>query len=272
MTHAFEDLKHKVALVTGGSGLLGGSMGESLARAGARVALTYRTGEEAITKVRLLNGKGCETMAVKADVLDEKSIGNATEEVLNRWGKIDILVNAAGGNVPEAVVPPGKSIFDVPVDKIHKVLDLNLYGTVVPTLIIGKVMAGQKSGSIINISSMASTQSITRVLGYSMAKAGIDIFTKWMAMEMAMKFGDGLRVNAIAPGFFISKQNKAVLIDDKGHYTERAQKILNKTPMGRFGAAEELNGLVLYLASDASNFVTGTVIPIDGGFSSFSGV
>ncbi len=268
----FSDLKGKTALVTGGSGLLGGSMGESLAHAGVKVALTYRTGDSAVKKAEELNKLGLNAMAVNADVLDENSVGAAMDKVLEKWGKIDTLVNAAGGNVPEAVVPPGKSVFDIPVDKIHKVLDLNLYGTVIPTLIVGREMAKQKHGSIINISSMASTQAITRVPGYSMAKAGIDIFTKWLAMEVAMKFGDGVRVNAIAPGFFISKQNKAVLIDEDGNFTERAQKILAKTPMQRFGAAEELNGLVLYLASDASKFVTGTIIPVDGGFSSFSGV
>ncbi len=268
----FSDLRGKTALVTGGSGLLGGSMGESLAHAGVKVALTYHTGDSAVKKAEELNKLGLNAMAVNADVLDENSISAAMDKVLEKWGKIDILVNAAGGNVPEAVVPPGKSVFDIPVDKIHKVLDLNLYGTVIPTLIVGREMAKQKRGSIINISSMASTQAITRVPGYSMAKAGIDIFTKWLAMEVALKFGDGVRVNAIAPGFFISKQNRAVLIDDDGNFTERAQKILAKTPMQRFGAAEELNGLVLYLASDASKFVTGTIIPVDGGFSSFSGV
>jgi NAD(P)-dependent dehydrogenase (short-subunit alcohol dehydrogenase family) len=158
------------------------------------------------------------------------------------------------------------------MDALHSVFDLNLFGTVVPTLSIGRLMAEQGYGSIINISSMASSQSISRVVGYSLAKAGIDNFTKWMALEMATKYGDGIRVNAIAPGFFISTQNRDILLDKNGEFTERAHKIIGNTPMGRFGEPKELNGIVQYLCSDSSKFVTGTVIPVDGGFSSFSGV
>ncbi len=266
------NIKSKVAIVTGGSGLIGGSMAKSLARAGVKVALTYRNGDAASKTTKMLNSEGMEALAVKIDVLDEESIKEALNSVLKKWGKVDILINAAGGHVPEAVVAENQSIFDTSLEGIKKVMDINLFGTVIPTLIIGKEMANQGSGSIINISSMASTQSISRVLGYSLAKAGIDIFTKWMAMEVATKYGDGIRVNAISPGFFISAQNKNVLINENGNHTERAKKIINKTPMARFGDPEELNGIVHYLCSDASKFVTGTVIPIDGGFSSFSGV
>jgi NAD(P)-dependent dehydrogenase (short-subunit alcohol dehydrogenase family) len=272
MIKEFADLKNKVAFVTGGSGVIGGSMAESLAHADMKIILTYRTGEETIKKAEDLNKSGYQAMALRVDVLDEESVKSAMHEVLEKWGKIDVLVNAAGGHVPGTVIPPDKSVFDVSLEGIKKVMDLNLFGTVIPTLVIGREMANRGIGSIINISSMASSHSITRVLGYSMAKAGIDIFTKWMAMEVATKYGDGIRVNAIAPGFFISKQNRDVLIDEQGNYTERALKVISKTPMARFGDPKELNGIVHYLASDASKFVTGTVIPVDGGFSSYSGV
>ncbi|MEM8970246.1 MAG: SDR family oxidoreductase, partial [Bacteroidota bacterium] len=191
---------------------------------------------------------------------------------LAQWGQIDVLINAAGGNMPGATVAPSQTVFDVSVDALRKVLDLNLMGSVLPTLVFGKSMAEQKLGSIINISSMAATHSITRVLGYSIAKAGIDMFTKWMATEMSLKFGDGIRVNAIAPGFFIGEQNRKLLTNEDGSLTERGKTIIQNTPMQRFGEAEELNGAILYLCSDASKFVTGTILPIDGGFSSFSGV
>ncbi|MEO0332487.1 MAG: SDR family oxidoreductase, partial [Bacteroidota bacterium] len=194
------------------------------------------------------------------------------QKILAQWGQIDVLINAAGGNMPGATVAPDQTVFDVSVDALRKVLDLNLMGSVLPTLVFGKSMAEQKSGSIINISSMAATHSITRVLGYSIAKAGIDMFTKWMATEMSLKFGDGIRVNAIAPGFFIGEQNRKLLTNEDGSLTERGKTIIQNTPMQRFGKAEELNGAVLYLCSDASMFVTGTISPIDGGFSSFSGV
>jgi len=268
----FADLKDKVAFVTGGSGVIGGSMGESLAQADMKVVLTYRTGEATQEKAQKLNDAGLQVMAVRVDVLDEESVKGAMQEVIAKWGKINVLVNAAGGHVPGTIIPPDKSVFDASLEGIRKVLDLNLFGTVIPTLVIGREMSKQGFGSIINISSMASSHSITRVLGYSMAKAGIDIFTKWMAMEVATKYGDGIRVNAIAPGFFISTQNRDVLIDSEGKYTERAEKIVAKTPMKRFGDPKELNGIIHYLASDASKFVTGTVIPVDGGFSSYSGV
>ena len=272
MIKEFADLKDKVALVTGGSGVLGGSMAESLVQADMKVAVTYRTGEAAIESARNWTSQGKEAIAVPLDVLDTDSIEAAKNTVLEKWGRIDVLINAAGGHVPGTIIPPDKSVFDVSLDGIRKVMDLNLFGTVVPTLVIGKLMAEQSKGSIINISSMASSHSITRVLGYSMAKAGIDIFTKWMAMELATKYGDGIRVNAIAPGFFISTQNRGVLIDENGNYTERAKKIIDKTPMGRFGDPKELNGIVHYLCSDSSKFVTGTVISVDGGFGSFCGV
>ena len=178
----------------------------------------------------------------------------------------------AGGNVPGATVPPGKSIFDISISDLQKVMDLNLMGSIIPSLVFGKVMADQKSGSIINVSSMAASQALTRVFGYSMAKAGVDMLTKWMSMELSLQCEGKVRVNAIAPGFFIGNQNRRLLTEEDGSYTERGQTIIANTPMKRFGHIDELNGLVQYLCSDASSFVTGTIIPVDGGFSAFSGV
>jgi NAD(P)-dependent dehydrogenase (short-subunit alcohol dehydrogenase family) len=265
------DLTGKIAVVTGGYGVLGGSMADGLAAAGARVALLGRRRDAAEAKVRELRARGVDAMALTADVLDRVKLETARDELMKAWGGIDILVNAAGGNVQRAR-NDNSSIFDVPIDAIDEVMDLNLKGSIVPTMVFGEVMATQKRGAVVNISSMAALQALSGVLGYSMAKAGIDNFTRWMAVEMARKFGDGIRVNAIAPGFFISEQNRAVLVKPDGSYTDRAQKIVAQTPMGRFGAAAELNGAVVFLSSDASAFVTGTVIAVDGGFSVFSGV
>jgi len=209
---------------------------------------------------------------LKCNVLDRENINNVNNEILKRFNHIDILVNAAGGNMPGATVALDKTVFDLEIDQFQKVTDLNLNGTVLPTLIFGKTMASQKSGSIINISSMAVSRAITRVVGYSAAKAAIDNFTRWMAVEMASKFGNGIRVNAIAPGFLLTEQNRTLLTNEDGSLTERGHKIIDITPFKRFGDPDELIGPVLWLASDASKFVTGTIIPIDGGFSAFSGV
>ena len=209
---------------------------------------------------------------MKCNVLDRENINNVNNEILKRFNHIDILVNAAGGNMPGATVALDKTVFDLEIDQFQKVTDLNLNGTVLPTLIFGKTMASQKSGSIINISSMAVSRAITRVVGYSAAKAAIDNFTRWMAVEMASKFGNGIRVNAIAPGFLLTEQNRTLLTNEDGSLTERGHKIIDITPFKRFGDPDELIGPVLWLASDASKFVTGTIIPIDGGFSAFSGV
>jgi len=191
---------------------------------------------------------------------------------LEKYKKIDILLNAAGGNMPGATISPDKTVFDLDVKDLEKVTNLNFNGTVLPSMVFGEVMAKQRSGNIINFSSMAAYQSITRVVGYSAAKAAVSNFTSWMAMELAMKFGGNLRVNAIAPGFFIGNQNRDMLLNSDGTYTERGKKVINNTPMGRFGEAHELVGAILYLTSDSASFVTGVVLPIDGGFSTFSGV
>jgi NAD(P)-dependent dehydrogenase (short-subunit alcohol dehydrogenase family) len=204
-------------------------------------------------------------------VLDPGQIPAARDELLERWGRVDILINAAGGNVGRSR-NDDRSIFTVPPEAFDEVVRLNLHGTVLPSMTFAETMAAQGSGCVINISSMAAIQAISGVLGYSVAKAGIDTFTRWMAVEMARKHGDGVRVNAIAPGFFVTTQNRAVLMHADGSHTDRARAIIDRTPMGRFGRPEELLGVVRWLASDAASFVTGVVIPVDGGFSAFSGI
>ncbi len=266
------NLENKVAVITGGSGILGGAMAKGLLSAGAKVVLLARHEENLRHKVEALCKTAKEVIGLKCDVLDEENIREANNQILDRFKRIDILINAAGGNMSGATIGVDQNIFDLEMEQFRKVTDLNLNGTVLPTLIFGKSMAGPKSGSIINISSMASYRAITRVVGYSAAKAAVDNFTRWLAVEMAQKFGSGIRVNAIAPGFLLTEQNRALLTNADGSLTERGKTIINLTPFKRFGDPDELVGTVLWLASDASKFVTGTIIPIDGGFSAFSGV
>ena len=211
-------------------------------------------------------------MGLKADVLDQSQLLQARDRVLEEWGRVDILINAAGGNMPGATIGVDQTIFDLNIEYFRKVTQLNLDGTVLPSLVFGKCMAEQNSGTIINISSMTVQRAVTRVVGYSAAKAAIDNFTRWLAIEMAKKFGEGVRVNAIAPGFFITGQNKDLLTNPDGSLTSRGNDIIRNTPMGRFGEPNELNGVMIWLSSDASSFVTGTVVAVDGGFSAFSGV
>ena len=270
MTDPFS-LSSRVAVVTGGYGVLGGSMAAGLAAAGARVALLGRRRDAAEAKCAELRAAGAEAIPLVADVLDEASLRAARDELLGAWGRVDILVNAAGGNVARARTDAGP-VFSLPIDAFDEVVRLNLHGTVLPSLVFGEAMARQGSGSIVNVSSMAATQAISGVLGYSVAKAAIDNFTRWMAVDLARRCGPRLRVNAIAPGFFIAAQNRGVLVNEDGSYTERAKTIVARTPMGRFGTAEELDGAVRFLCSDAASFVTGVVLPVDGGFSAFSGV
>jgi len=266
------DVKGKVIVIPGGGGALGGAMARTLMEEGAKVAILSLHEASAQKRVEELKAISSEVMGFACDVTSQEELEKVNSQILSKWGRIDVLINAAGGNMPGATVSPEQTVFDVSVEDLKKVFDLNLMGSVLPTLVFGKAMAEQKSGSIINISSMAATHAITRVLGYSIAKAGIDMFTKWMATEMSMKFGDGIRVNAIAPGFFIGKQNERLLTNEDGTLTERGATIVKNTPMQRFGEAKELSGAVLYLCSEASKFVTGTIIPVDGGFSAFSGV
>ena len=261
----------KVVVVTGGSGTLGGAICKHLIQQGAHVVVLGYRDESVVNRLKELAPFGA-PMGLAVDVTDENQMATVRHKVLEKWGRIDVLINAAGGNLPGATIPPGKSVFDVSIPDLRTVIDLNLMGSVVPSIVLGKTMAEQKQGSIINISSMAAERTLTRVFGYSMAKAGINMLTKWLSTELAQKYGDGIRVNAIAPGFFIGNQNRALLTNEDGSYTERGQTIINNTPMDRFGDITELNGIVQFLCSEESSFVTGTIIPVDGGFSSFSGV
>lgn len=264
-------IKNKVAIVTGGGGALGGSISKSLLEAGAKVAILDIREENLKARLDEFNELG-DVAGFVCNVLDETSLVEVREKVLQKWDKIDILINAAGGNIPGATIAEDQTIFDMKISDYKKVTDLNLDGTVLPSLVLGEALAKSGSGSIINISSMATFSAITRVMGYSVAKTGVNIFTKWMASELALKFGEKVRVNAIAPGFFIGDQNRAVLINPDGTYTDRSKKVLARTPMQRFGKVEELNGAVQFLCSEAASFITGTIIPVDGGFSAFSGI
>jgi NAD(P)-dependent dehydrogenase (short-subunit alcohol dehydrogenase family) len=266
------NISGKVFVVTGSTGVLAGGTAKYLQEQGAKVAYLGRN-QAKVDAVLEEAGKISEyCLGVITDVLDEDGLNAGYEKVMNEFGRIDALINGAGGNVPGATIGPDKEIFDLSIDDYSQVMDLNLKGTVLPTLAFAKAFKAQGAGSVINFSSMSSGQALTRVLGYSNAKAAIDNFTRWMATEMAMKYGDGVRVNAVAPGFFISNQNRALLLKEDGTYTERGQQVINKTPFRRFGEQEEIYGTIHYLLSDAASFVTGTVAAVDGGFSCYCGV
>jgi NAD(P)-dependent dehydrogenase (short-subunit alcohol dehydrogenase family) len=266
------NIADKVAVFTGGGGILAGDMAKGFLKSGAKVVLLDINENNLQKKIDSLKPEGDEIVGFKCDVLDENNLKEVHKKILEKFKRIDVLVNAAGGNMPGATIGIDETVFDLHIEPLKKVMDLNLNGTILPTLIFGKTMAEQKSGSIINISSMASYRVITRVVGYSAAKAAIDNFTKWMAVEMARKFGNGIRVNAIAPGFLLTDQNRTLLTNEDGSLTERGKTIINVTPFKRYGEPEELVGTVIWLSSDASKFVTGAIIPIDGGFNVFSGV
>ena len=265
------NLKNKVAVITGGGGVLAGKMAEGLLKAGAKVILLDILEKSVVDRASTLSESGT-VKGISCDVLDEARLETVKEEIMSEYGKIDILINAAGGNMPGATIGPDQTIFDINMDDFKKVTELNLNGSVLPSLVFGETMAKQKSGCILNMSSMAVDHVITRVAGYSSSKAAITNFTKWMAVEMARKFGDGIRVNALAPGFFIGEQNRKLLLNEDNSLTERGHDIIRNTPMDRFGNADELIGATLFLCSDASKFVSGVVLPVDGGFSVFSGV
>ena len=266
------DLQGKVAVVTGGTGVLGSAMGRGLAAAGAKVGILGRREEKAAEIADSIQEAGGEAMALSADVLEREQLERALSAVIDTWGQVDILVNSAGGNKPEATIYGDLSFFNMSRAAFEEVVALNLTGTLVPCQVFGAAMAKQGSGSIINISSMAAQKPLTRVLGYGNAKAGVENFTRWLAVELAQKYGAGLRVNAIAPGFFIGEQNRDFLLEADGRYSARGRQIIEHTPMGRFGEPEELVGTAVWLASDASRFVTGVVVAVDGGFSAFGGV
>lgn len=266
------DLHQTTAVITGGTGILGGAMAEGLAAAGAKVALAGRSQEKADRAAAALVERGYEAIGLTIDVTDRKSVEAAAERVADVWGGADLLVNAAGGNHPGATAFGDLSFFDLPAEALRHVLDLNLTGSIMPSQVFGKHMAGRGAGSIINISSMAAQRPLTRVIGYAAAKAAVDNFTRWLAVHLAVNYAPAIRVNAIAPGFFLTEQNRFLLTNQDGSYTERGSQVIAHTPMRRFGKPDELVGTLVWLASPAAAFVTGTVIPVDGGFSAFGGV
>lgn len=266
------NLKNQVVLVTGAAGVLGGSMAEYLLENGATVIVLHYKQKSVDETVQAMKSISDKVDGFVCNVVDKESLQKACDAIIKKYQKIDVLINAAGGNMPGATVGPDQSFFDIDMGDFQKVVDLNLFGSIVPSIVFGKEMVKNGKGVIINISSMASDRAITRVAGYSASKAAIDNYTKWLSVELATKYGDGLRVNAIAPGFFVGNQNRALLLKEDGTYTDRGHTIIQNTPMRRFGEANELHGAVHFLCSDASKFVTGIVIPVDGGFSAFSGV
>ena len=265
-------LRDRVAVVTGGTGVLGGAMARGLARAGAFVGVLGRRATLAENVVNDIRAAGGDGVPLPADVLDPAQLSVACEQLMARCGRIDILVNAAGGNMPGATMSPSQTVFDLTPDALREVMDLNLMGTILATQAFGEVMSQARNGCIVNISSMASTRALTRVVGYGAAKAGVENVTRWLAVELARAYGEGLRVNAMAPGFFIGEQNRALLLQPDGNLTDRGRTIIQHTPAGRFGQAEELIGTLIWLCSPAASFVNGVVVPVDGGFSAFSGV
>ncbi|NGF55105.1 SDR family oxidoreductase [Parapedobacter sp. SGR-10] len=265
-------LKGKVIVVTGGTGILGKNFVKALAEAGAKVCILGRSIEKANERAKMVEELGGEALALSANVMDEQSMIDAREQVLAKWGTIDGLVNAAGGNIPGATIGPDQDLFASNVQDTIKAIELNLFGSIIPTHVFGKVIAEKGSGSIVNIGSLSSSQAITRVLGYTVAKNGIIGYTKWMATEMALRYGDKVRVNAIAPGVFLTEQNRTLLTNPDGSFTERAQRFVNGTPFSRLGDPSELEGTLIYLLSDAAGFVSGETVYVDGGFNAWTGV
>jgi NAD(P)-dependent dehydrogenase (short-subunit alcohol dehydrogenase family) len=265
-------LTGKVIIVTGGTGILGNSFINAIAEAGGIVGILGRNADVARQRVSAIREKGGKAIALIANVMDEKELVRAREIVLNEFGRMDGLVNAAGGNLPNGIVQTGTDIFNINIDGMKQVMDLNLWGTLNPTQVFGESIASSGKGSIVNISSMTSKRAVTKVLGYSMGKAAVDCYTQWFAVELANRFGDTVRMNAIAPGFFLTEQNRALLTNEDGSYTERGKLVIKQTPFRRFGHPDELKGTLVWLLSDASQFVTGAVINVDGGFLVNSGI
>lgn len=268
----FGTLKDKVIVVTGGTGILGASFVSSIARMGGKVVILGRKLEVARERAAAIEAEGGQAMGVMADVMDISSLEAARAEIIERFGQINGLVNAAGGNMPGAVIQPEQDIFSLDMNAFNQVLSLNLQGTIHATQVFGPEIAKAGSGSIVNISSMTSQRAITRVMGYSIAKAAVDAYTRWFAVELANRYGDKIRMNAIAPGFFITEQNRKLLTNEDQSLTDRGNRVIRQTPFKRFGEPEELEGSLIWLLSDASKFVTGTVVTVDGGFAIFGGV
>ena len=265
-------LKGKVVVVTGGTGILGNAFINGIVEAGGAVGILGRNKEVAEERVAIITQGGGEAIALVADVLNEADLKNARETVLDRFGRLDGLVNGAGGNMPAGVLQPEEDLFSMNMEGMKKVLDLNLWGTLLPTQIFGEAIAKTGRGSIVNISSMNSKRAVTKVLGYNMGKAAMDCYNQWFAVELANRYGDAIRMNALAPGFFLTEQNRNLLTLPEGGYTPRGESVIRQTPFKRFGNPDELIGALVWLLSDASKFVTGSMICVDGGFSIFSGV
>lgn len=266
------DVNGRVVVMTGACGVLGESIVKYFAAQGAKVVMldlesAAETGKRIVKEIK---AKGGEAIFLSTDVLDKEILQKNLSDIIAVYGEIDVLLNAAGGNMPKATVPPDKTIFDLDLDAVRKVVDLNLFGTILPTMVFAKEMVKRKKGSIINFCSETSLRPLTRVAGYGVAKAAVANWTKYLCGELAIKFGEGLRVNAIAPGFLLTNQNRSLLLNPDGSLTERSHKILGHTPLGRFLEPEELLGTLHWLASDASKAVTGTIAVVDGGFDAFS--
>jgi len=267
------DIKGRVAVITGAGGVLCGEMAKHLAARGTKVALLDIMEDNVKGVAEEIENQGGEAITVVADVLKKESLLEARKKVLNKFGRIDILINGAGGNKKEATTSEEFSFFDLPQDALKWVLDLNLLGTIMTCQVFGEEMVKNDSGSIINISSMAAIRPLTKTISYSAAKAAVSNFTQWLAVHFNQNYSEKLRVNAIAPGFLLTEQNRYLLIDkETGEETIRGKKIKDNTPMNRYGSPEELIGAVIWLASEASSFVNGSIIPIDGGFAAYSGV
>jgi len=265
-------LEGQVAIVTGGTGVLGGAMARALAMAGSRVGVLGRNRDKAERVASELEALGGEALALPADVLDSGALESARDLVVSRWGSITTLVNAAGGNIPTATIPEGGDVFGMSPAAFQQVVDLNLTGTLLPSLVFGRAMVEAGNGSIVNISSMASPRALTRNAGYGAAKSAVDNLTRWLAVELGTRYQGKIRVNAIAPGFFIGEQNRELLVEPDGNPTPRGRAIIAHTPFGRYGEADDLAGALVWLCSPSARFVTGIVVPVDGGFSAFGGV
>lgn len=264
------NIKDKVVIMTGGTGVLGRAICKHLASEGAIVIILGRKAEVGNAQATEIKAEGGKAEFFVADVLNKQQLEEVRDAVLAKYGRIDALLNAAGGNMPGATIGPDGNIFDLSVEDFRKVQDLNLTGTILPTQVFLKPMADAKCGTVVNFSSMSAFRPLTRVAGYGIAKAGVSNFTAFMATEVARKFSPAIRVNAIAPGFFLTEQNRNLLTNADGSWTQRGQDIIRQTPMGRMGCPEELCGTIQYLISDASKFVTGTVAIVDGGFNVFT--
>lgn len=265
-------LAGKVIVVTGGTGILGSSFVNGVVEAGGAVGILGRNKAVAEERAAAINNNGGKALALVADVMNETQLQEACDKVWNTFGRLDGLVNGAGGNSPEGVLQPEDDIFKMNLEGMKKVMDLNIWGTILPTQIFGKAIAQTGKGSIVNISSMNSKSAVTKVLGYNMGKAALDCYNQWYAVELANRYGDTIRMNAIAPGFFLTEQNRNLLTKPEGGYTTRGESVIRKTPFKRFGHPDELIGALVWLLSDASAFVTGSMICVDGGFSISSGV